>query len=242
MPPPLEQRKGREDRGNDGELDLLCCHFCMARGRSGVAGGYYSGRASLQQLSRLGDSLQAGECNMERRDFFSLMAASGGMLGASALGIPEARANWGMVAPGPVPGHDFDGRLLVNKARAYEIMDREGLDGIVALNPVNIFYLGNYLSYELQKLRAIPSFAVMPRDEKQPSFLVAAGADLMFLANGDREYPEIVPYSFPVDIERYIERGDWSQEPAAAPVGDAGVGAGARARARGTRQGQDRGR
>ncbi len=156
---------------------------------------------------------------MERRDFFSLMAAGGGMLGASALGTPEARANWGMVAPGPVPGHDFDGRLLVNKARAYEIMDREGLDGIVALNPVNIFYLGNYFSYELQKLRAIPSFAVMPRDEKQPSFLVAAGADLMFLANGDREYPEIVPYSFPVDIERYIERGDWSQEPAAAPVG-----------------------
>ncbi len=156
---------------------------------------------------------------MERRDFFSLMAASGGMLGANALGIADAKANWGMVAPGPVPAQDFDGRSLVNKARAYEIMDREQLDGIVALNPVNIFYLGNYFSYELQKLRAIPSFAIMPRDEQQPSFLVTAGSDLFFLANADREYPEIVPYSWPIEIDEYIAQGDWTKEPAAAPVG-----------------------
>ena len=114
---------------------------------------------------------------MERRDFFSLMAAGAGagLLGAAGTGAPEARANWGMVAPGPVPPAGFDGRLLVNKARAYEVMEREGLDGIVALNPVNVFYLGNYLGYEMQKLRAIPSFAVMPRDPKLPSFLVVGG-------------------------------------------------------------------
>jgi Xaa-Pro dipeptidase len=160
---------------------------------------------------------------MERRDFFSLMAAGAGagLLGAAAA--PEARANWGMVAPGPVPPAGFDGRLLVNKARAYEVMEREGLDGIVALNPVNVFYLGNYLGYEMQKLRAIPSFAVMPRDPKQPSFLVAAGADLLFLANGDREYPEIVPYSFPVEIEKYLEKADWSVEPQAAPLSGGAV-------------------
>ncbi len=163
---------------------------------------------------------------MERRDFFSTLGASGAalaaggaVLGAGALGSSEARANWGMVAPGPAPAADFDGRLLVNKARAYEVMEREGLDGIVALNPVNIFYLGNYFSYELQKLRAIPSFAVMSRDPKQPIFLVAAGSDLMFLANGAREFPEIVPYSFPRDLDKYIERGQWNQPPEAAPVG-----------------------
>ena len=159
---------------------------------------------------------------MERRDFFSMTAAgaSAGIFGATGLTASQpARANWGMVAPGPVPAAGFDGRLLVNKPRAYEIMEREGLDGLVALNPVNVFYLGNYISYELQKLRAIPSFAVMPRDPKMPSFLVAAGSDLMFLANGDREYPEIIPYSFPVDVEQYIEKADWTLEPAAAPVG-----------------------
>ena len=91
---------------------------------------------------------------MERRDFFSLMAggAGAGLLGAAGAGSPPARANWGMVAPGPVPPAGFDGRLLVNKDRAYEVMEREGLDGIVALNPLNVFYLGNYIGEFLGEL------------------------------------------------------------------------------------------
>ncbi|MSO97881.1 MAG: aminopeptidase P family protein [Rhodospirillaceae bacterium] len=158
---------------------------------------------------------------MDRRDFFSTLAVgTGAAFGASMIAGHEAKANWGMVAPGPVPGPEFDGRLLVNKARAYEIMDREGLDGIVALNPVNVFYLGNYFSYELQKLRAIPSFAVMPRAENKPTFLVVAGTDLQFLANGDRQYPEIIPYSAPLNVEKYLEKGDWTVEPEAAPAGN----------------------
>jgi Xaa-Pro aminopeptidase len=158
---------------------------------------------------------------MERRDFFSLLGAgaSAGVLGAAALGAPAAQSNWGMLAPGAAPPADFDGRALVNRARAHEVMERENLDGIVALNPVNVFYLANYLGYETQKLRTIPGFAVMARDPTLPIFLVAAGADLMFLANGDREYPEVVPYSRPVELERYLEAGDFSAEPAAAPVG-----------------------
>ena len=158
---------------------------------------------------------------MDRRDFFSTLAVgTGAAFGASMIAGHEAKANWGMIAPGPVPGPEFDGRLLVNKARAYEIMDREGLDGIVALNPVNVFYLGNYFSYELQKLRAIPSFAVMPRAPDKPTFLVVAGTDLQFLANGDREYPEIIPYSFPSNLGKYLENANWSVEPEAAPVGN----------------------
>ena len=108
---------------------------------------------------------------IDRRDFFAGVGmGAAGMLGATMLGGKEAHASWGLVAPGQVPAADFDGRSLVNKARAYEIMERENIDGIVALNPVNVFYLGNYFSYELQKLRAIPSFAVMPRDPNKPSF------------------------------------------------------------------------
>lgn len=152
---------------------------------------------------------------MDRRDVFSLMAAGA----AGLLAADDAQANWGMVAPGPAPGAGFDGRLLVNRPRAYEVMEREGLDGIVALNPVNVFYLGNYVGYEVQKLRALASFAVMPRDASLPIVLVVAGTDLMFLANGQREYPEIVPYSFPRDLAAYLERGDFTQEPEAAPVG-----------------------
>jgi Xaa-Pro aminopeptidase len=149
---------------------------------------------------------------MERRDLLKGLAAGA----AGALVVPKpAEANWGMIAPGQSPAADFDGRLPLNKPRAYEVMDREGVDGLVALNPVNVFYLGNYFSYELQKLRAIPSFAVFPRDESQPSFLVVASTDLMHLANGDREYPEIIPYSAPSNWQAYLNPDNWDKEPLA---------------------------
>ncbi len=152
---------------------------------------------------------------MERRDLLGSLTL--GSL-AAGFGPAPAEANWGQVAPGPVPPADFDKRLLVNKARAYEIMDREGVDAIVALNPVNVFYLGNYFSYELQKLRAIPSFAVMPRNEKLPSFLIVAASDLAYIANGGREYPEVIPYTSPVDWEPYKDTANWGKEPAARDV------------------------
>jgi len=149
---------------------------------------------------------------MKRRDLIKTLAAGAA---SPLIATSSAHANWGAVAPGASPPADFDGRLLVNKPRAYEIMDREGLDGLVALNPVNVFYLGNFVSYELQKLRAIPSFAVMPRDEKQPSFLIAASSDLWNLANGEREYPEIMPYSAPINWQAFREPDSWSTEPEA---------------------------
>jgi len=156
------------------------------------------------------------DLEIDRRDFFSGVSAGAiGAIGTTMLGGKEAHANWGLIAPGPMPESDFDGRSLLNKPRAYEIMDREGIDGIVALNPVNVFYLGNYFSYELQKLRAIPSFAVMPRDETKPSFLIVASTDMWFIANGAREYPEIIPYSAPSSWEQYRDPEIWHNEPKA---------------------------
>ncbi|MBP02970.1 MAG: hypothetical protein CMM25_09190 [Rhodospirillaceae bacterium] len=156
------------------------------------------------------------EDTIDRRDFFAgMVGGAASVLGASMIGGKEAHANWGLIAPGAMPGKEFDGRALVNKQRAYEVMDREGVDGIVALNPVNVFYLGNYFSYELQKLRAIPSFAVMPRDPKKPIILVVASSDLWFVANAEREYPEIIPYSAPSSWENYRDPSIWNVEPEA---------------------------
>ncbi|WP_446830346.1 M24 family metallopeptidase [Candidatus Foliamicus sp.] len=155
--------------------------------------------------------------DIERRDFFAGIAGGASFaLAGATLGAREAQANWGLIAPGPSPAVDFDGRSLVNKPRAYEVMEQEGVDGIVALNPVNVFYLGNYFSYEVQKLRAIPSFAVMPRDPAKPSFLVVASTDLWFIANAQREYPEVIPYSAPTAWEQYRDPDTWNREPAAA--------------------------
>lgn len=149
---------------------------------------------------------------MDRRDV--LQGLTVGAAGALAA-APAAKANWGLIAPGPSPADDFDGRLLVNKPRAYEVMDREGIDGLVALNPVNVWYLGNHLGYEQQKLRAIPNFAVFPRAENEPSFLIVAATDLMHIANGDREHPEIIPYGWVSNWEEFQDPEMWHTEPQA---------------------------
>ena len=160
---------------------------------------------------------KAADQGVERRDFFAGIAGGAAFAVAGAtLGAREAQANWGLIAPGPVPEAEFDGRSLVNRPRAYEVMEQEGVDGIVALNPVNVFYLGNYFSYEVQKLRAIPSFAVMPRDPGKPTFLIVASTDLWFIANAQREHPEIIPYSAPVAWEQYRDPDTWSRQPEAA--------------------------
>ena len=148
----------------------------------------------------------------KRREVLAGGLATG--VAAAGLGIcgEKARANWGM----PSPGRHFDGRLLINKPRAREVLDREGLAGLVALNPVNVFYLGNYLGYYVKIQRPYPSFAVFPRAENRPPVLVVANADLWQVANGDREYPEIIPYSAsPKNWEAYSDPANWANEPEA---------------------------
>ena len=118
----------------------------------------------------------------------------------------RARANWGM----PYPQAGFDGRSLINKPQAYRVLDEAGLDGLIAFNPINVFYLGNHLGYYVKIQHRNPSFAVFPRDEKKPTVLVVASADLWEIANGGREYPQVVPYSSPANWQEFVD-----QEPAA---------------------------
>lgn len=125
---------------------------------------------------------------------------------ASALaggGISSARANWGM--PEPVIA-EFDGRPLINKAQAYKVLDEAGLDGLVAFNPVNVFYLGNHLGYNVKIQTREPSFAVFPRDEKKPTILIVGAGDLWHIANGLRETPQVIPYSMPTNWQDFIGR------------------------------------
>lgn len=155
---------------------------------------------------------------LDRRDFFKAVAAgSVSAMGANVARSHAAKGDCPLIRPsssvGDVP--DFDGRSLVNKERAYEVMDRENLEGIVALSPVNVFYLGNFLSIETLKLRAIPSFAVMPRDPQKPTVLVVSSSDVWSLANNDREYPEIIPYTAPSGWEAYQDSSLWGSEPEA---------------------------
>ncbi|GAB2678904.1 M24 family metallopeptidase [Aliiglaciecola sp. 3_MG-2023] len=83
----------------------------------------------------------------------------------------------------------------MNKSQAYKVLDEAGLDGLVAFNPVNIFYLGNFVAFNVKIQTREPSFAVFPRDEKKPTILVVGSTDLWQISNGLRETAQIIPYS-----------------------------------------------
>ncbi len=62
--------------------------------------------------------------------------------------------------------------MLVNKPRAYDVMDRHGLDGLVAATRQNIYYLSDFWSHTLMVERTFTTFAVLPRREDAPAALV----------------------------------------------------------------------
>ena len=106
------------------------------------------------------------------------------------------------------------GDLLINKPRAYEIMDREGVDGLVALDPLNVFYIGNHLGFYVKIRRPYPSFAVFPRAEDKSPILIVGQSDAWKIANGEKEYPEIMVYSGgPKNWQAYSDSGMWTNEP-----------------------------
>ena len=141
-------------------------------------------------------------------------AATTGSLAAAM--IPRASlANLGMPEPAP----PFDGRRLVNVERAYRFMDEQKLDALIALNPVNVFYLTNFISYR-SKMAVTPyaSFAVFPRNPRAPTGLVVVSTDLWEIGSAERAYPElVVPYSAPVDWADIRDNGQFSREPTASP-------------------------
>jgi hypothetical protein len=75
-----------------------------------------------------------------RRDVLGGIAAGAAAAG-TATRIEPATANWGM----PGLKAPFDRRAVINRPRALRVMEEAGVDGIVALNPINVFYLSNFV-------------------------------------------------------------------------------------------------
>jgi Xaa-Pro aminopeptidase len=71
--------------------------------------------------------------------------------------------------------------MLLNKARAYEVMDREGLDGLVAVSPINVYYLSDFWGALMRMRRTFYNYAVLPRREDAPAGLVLSGVELLRL-------------------------------------------------------------
>ena len=147
-----------------------------------------------------------------RRDLLKGVIAAGGVatLGVNATNV---QANWGM----PVPPEDFDGSSLINRAKAEQVMAEAGLDGLVATNPVNVFYLSNHVGYNVRIQVPYASFAVYPRDPNKPTILVAGFGDLWNMANETHEYPNVIPYSAPINWQDYLGESTAIDIPNAAP-------------------------
>jgi len=87
--------------------------------------------------------------------------------------------------------------MLLNRARAGEILAREQLDGLIAQVPINQYYLSDYwglfntpVGYEAAY------FSVLPRREAEPAALVLPALEVRRLATtGGTWMPNIFPFS-----------------------------------------------
>ena len=151
---------------------------------------------------------------MERRDMLKGLAV---VTAAAAASKPEmSTANWGQ----PHSPSDGPKDLLVNRARADQVMSELGLDGLIAYQPINVFYLTNRVPYLTKMANPVSAFAVYPKDQSKPASLIVSNVDLWTLANGDKEYPaRIIPYTFATNWRDYEDPANWPTAPTASGSG-----------------------
>lgn len=100
--------------------------------------------------------------------------------------------------------------MLLNKARAYDIMDREGLDGLIAVAPINVYYLSDYWGALMRMRRPFYNYAVLPRDENAPAALIVTGVEhLRFFHRPESTWmPSVQSYVHPI----YLDRRDFDPD------------------------------
>lgn len=132
---------------------------------------------------------------MDRRNLIKSIA--GASLGAGMLGAKqETVAATTTRAEHRPPKPAIDGRLLVNRDRAHDVLEQFDLAGLVALDPINVYYLTNVQTIGVKFRTEYPGFATYARDPSQPIFLVSGPSAAWGIANRDRETAELVPYGF----------------------------------------------
>lgn len=62
--------------------------------------------------------------------------------------------------------------MLLNKPRAHAVMEKHGLDGLIATFPQNVYYLSGYWDTQFDSRWPFLNYAVLPRKEEAPATLV----------------------------------------------------------------------
>jgi Xaa-Pro aminopeptidase len=143
----------------------------------------------------------------DRRDMLKAigLAGTGGVsAGMAAAGDAQAAMTTSLTVQGAQTYPGVDGRRLVNHARAERILEEEKLDGMIALNPVNVYYLSNTLPIGVKMRWEYPAFATFARRSTQPVFLVTTTAMMWEIKNGEREVPEVICYGGAQNWRDYV--------------------------------------
>lgn len=100
--------------------------------------------------------------------------------------------------------------MLLNKPRAYEVMDRHGLDGLIAVNPINVYYLTDFWGALMRMRRTFYNYAVLPRDETAPAALIGSAVETQRLhySPGLTWVPNVCGYVHPI----YRDRRDFDPD------------------------------
>lgn len=139
---------------------------------------------------------------IDRRDLFkgaALLAGSAGLIGQP----PSWAANTLRETEKKVANLLLN--RLLNQAQAQAIMEEQDLVGMIAADPINVYYVTNTVPFANRSGRPFSAFATLPCDFREPTFLISSTSELWDLANKDRWVPEYVPVSYPANGDEYRE-------------------------------------
>jgi Xaa-Pro aminopeptidase len=109
--------------------------------------------------------------------------------------------------------HMYSAKPLVNKERAYAIMDKYGLDGLVATVPRNVYYLSSHDNAFYHTGIDNMMFALLPRNENAPPALIIWGALLYHLDYRPTWMQSVQVYTAPLQAERVMAEREGSLTP-----------------------------
>jgi Xaa-Pro aminopeptidase len=136
-----------------------------------------------------------------------LLQGAGLAAGLATLGTPSVAAA-AKVAPSSAEPHPLsplkpDGRLPVNRERAYRMMKSANVDAIIGGTDANSRYLTNMRSIYTDMGHRLRTVGIMPADPAKPIIVITPTVDVGRHAAADREWPEMITYSAPVNPDRF---------------------------------------
>jgi len=85
--------------------------------------------------------------------------------------------------------------MLLNRPRAVEVMERHGLDGLVATNRHNIYYLTDFWGYEMRGERTFTNYAVLPRADGSLAAVVLQMTEYAASLSSPPWVPNVIGFS-----------------------------------------------